>query len=60
MGQDARALEDFDQAIKLDPNYAIALFNRGLLLQSLGRTADAAKDFASARDAGPRLTEPKE
>ena len=41
-------------------DYAIAIFNRGLAEQNLGRTADAARDFARARQTGPRLTPQKE
>ena len=55
-----RAIEDFGQAVRLDRNFAIALYNRALALQSLGRTAEADQDFEKARQAGPRLMEPKE
>ncbi len=55
-----RAIADFDRAIQLDPNYAIAIFNRGLALQNLGRSADAEQDFARAKHVGPRLLPPKE
>ena len=59
-GDYERAIKDFDEAVRLDPNYAIAIFNRGLALQTMGRPDEAAKDFARAKQAGPRLTSPKE
>jgi tetratricopeptide (TPR) repeat protein len=59
-GLTERAIEDFDQAIKLDPNYAIAIYNRGLASQSLGRADEAARYFARAKQVGPRLIPPKE
>jgi tetratricopeptide (TPR) repeat protein len=59
-GLTVRAIEDFDQAIKLDPNYAIAIYNRGLASQNLGRADEAAQYFAKAKQAGPRLIPPKE
>jgi lipoprotein NlpI len=55
-----RAVGDFDRAIGLDPNYAIAIYNRGLALRNLGRLAEADQEFARAKQAGPRLTAPKE
>lgn len=60
LGQYEQALLDFGEAIRLDPNYAIAFYNRALTHQLLGRADEAAADFAHAREAGPRLTEPKE
>jgi tetratricopeptide (TPR) repeat protein len=29
MGDEEKALADFDEAIRLDPHYAVSLFNRG-------------------------------
>lgn len=59
-GEAEKAIQDFDRAIALDPNYAIAIYNRALAVQSLGRAAEAAQGFENAKQAGPRLKEPKE
>ena len=59
-GEREKAIQDFDEAIRLDPNHAIALHNRGIAFRVLGRMAEAEADFARARQAGPRLTAPKE
>ena len=55
-----RAIQDLDEAIRLDPNFAIAIYNRGLAFQNLGRPDEAAKEFARAKQVGPRLTPSKE
>ena len=48
-GQYGRAIEDFNKAIALDPNYASAYGNRGFAYQRLRRDAEAEKDFSMAR-----------
>ncbi len=45
-GQPERALEDYDQAIALDPSYPDAYDNRGLLYQKKGQVDNAIKDFS--------------
>ncbi len=46
--QYAMALLDFNQAIKLNPNFAPAYYNRGSLHSVKGRDAKAIKDYTSA------------
>ena len=55
LGQPDKALEAFDTAVKLNPRYVEAHIHRGLVLNQLGRTADAEEAFrkASALE-GPR------
>src|SRR5436190_1900866 len=43
-----RALEDFDQAIRLDPRNATAYYNRGLTLAAMRELAAAIADFDQA------------
>jgi tetratricopeptide (TPR) repeat protein len=40
-----RAIQDYDQAIELDPDYALAYNNRGFAYQALGKTVEAGADF---------------
>jgi len=49
IGQSERALEHLDNALALNPNYVEALIHRGLVLNQLGREAEA---DASLRKAG--------
>ena len=52
--QHDRAIQDFDQAIKLNPNYAIAFYNRGnAYKQALKEGADT--DLAAARRIDPNI-----
>jgi len=48
LGQPKQAIEDFNSAAKLFPEYAAAYNNRGSLLLSLGYTDEALKDFDRA------------
>ncbi|MFQ6046845.1 MAG: tetratricopeptide repeat protein [Gemmatimonadales bacterium] len=50
--QPERALEAFEHALKLNPHYVDAHINRGVVLASLGRSEEAAEDFAVARRSG--------
>jgi tetratricopeptide (TPR) repeat protein len=36
-GQPDRAIEDYDQAIQLNPNYALAFYNRGVAYGDKGQ-----------------------
>ena len=47
-GQHDRAIEDYDQAIKLNPKLAIAFFNRGTAYSDKGRHERAIQDFDQA------------
>lgn len=48
LGKSRQAIEDFNTAIQLFPEYASAYNNRGCVLLSLGFTEDARKDFERA------------
>jgi tetratricopeptide (TPR) repeat protein len=48
LGQYQRSIEDFDNAIKLDPEHADALGNRGIAHLNLGQYQRAIKDFDRA------------
>jgi tetratricopeptide (TPR) repeat protein len=50
------ALEYFEEAIDLNPNYTLAYFNAGRASQELGFTNDAAHYYQTAIDLN-RLTE---
>jgi Flp pilus assembly protein TadD len=51
-----RALEDFDQALQLNPRFVDALAGRGATYLRLGRVAEAERDFARCRELGGGLT----
>ena len=40
-----RAIQDYDQAIELHPDYVNAHNNRGFAYQALGKTVEAEADF---------------
>jgi len=48
LGQYQRAIEDYNQAIRLKPDYAEAYFNRGLAYDKLGQYQRAIEDFNEA------------
>ncbi len=52
-GDNGRAVEDFDQALKLVPNYAVALNGRGLARHSLRDYDQAIADFSQAINLNP-------
>ena len=54
MGQQRDAVTSFNQAVSLDPAYALAWINRGHALAALGRLADALASFDRAIAARPR------
>jgi tetratricopeptide (TPR) repeat protein len=43
-----RAIADYSEAIRINPNYAVAYSNRGNLLQARGRREDAIADVQRA------------
>ena len=47
-----KAISDFTEAIRLDPNYAIAYENRGVFYFHTGKRAKANADFATAETVG--------
>ena len=48
MGDTEKSLEEFQKAVELAPDYAEAHFNRGLMLNDLGRHEEAEQAFAAA------------
>ena len=52
LGQYERAIEDWDEAIRLNPQAADAYYNRGLAYERLGRQEQADRDFAKAKELG--------
>jgi Tfp pilus assembly protein PilF len=57
-GKTEEALAEFDHAIALDPHYAEALYNRGLLHQREKQHQLAVDDFTSANGLTPQRAEP--
>jgi tetratricopeptide (TPR) repeat protein len=55
LGQPERALTELDRALQLNPRYVEALIHRGLVLNELGRTDEAAQAF---NDAASNLAPP--
>ena len=49
-GEFTRALEDFDQALRLNPRFAAALAGRGVTRLRLGQVTEAERDFARCRE----------
>src|SRR5215471_13060878 len=49
-----RAVEDYDQSIKLDPNYARAFNNRGVAYQKKGEYDRAIDDFDQSIKLNPQ------
>jgi len=47
-----------EKVIAVDPNYAAAHFNLGLLLRQLGQTAEAQTELATAQRLDPKLVAP--
>ena len=52
-----KAIEDFDQVIKLDPNYICALIGKGESLQSLGRNKEVLEEYKKALKIDPNNEE---
>ncbi len=48
LGEYRRAIEDYDEALRLDPDYAVAYNNRGSAYSNLGEYRRAIGDFARA------------
>jgi tetratricopeptide (TPR) repeat protein len=53
-GDSDRAMEDYDKAIKIDPNDAYAYNNRGLLLEKKGDSYRAIADYDKAIEIDPQ------
>jgi lipoprotein NlpI len=46
------ALQDFNQSLKLEPNYAKAYLNRGLAFYQINNDTEACGDFKKSCDQG--------
>src|SRR5215470_17566350 len=51
-----RAIDDYNEAIRLDPKYAIGFYNRGLAHLRKGRLDPAIEDFDAAIRLNPKYT----
>ena len=47
-GEAEEALAEYTEAIRLDPNFAVAYFNRGQTYFALGQSQKAVQDYAEA------------
>ncbi len=54
LGQYSDAVEDYDEAIRLDPKFAVAYTNRGFAKNSLGQYAAAIEDYDEAIRLDPK------
>jgi Flp pilus assembly protein TadD len=52
LGQYKQAIQDYDEAIRLNPQDAEAYYVRGLIYGELGKSDEAARDFAKAKELG--------
>ena len=59
LGQLDRAIEDYDEAIRLNPNLAETYYNRGRAYKEQGKKAEAIADFEKsiALTTNPQLIE---
>jgi tetratricopeptide (TPR) repeat protein len=51
-GEFDKAMEDFTEAIRLNPRNAEAFYNRAISYQEIGETSKSEKDFAQAKMLG--------
>ncbi len=52
MGQYERAIHEYDEAIRFERNTTYAYYKRGLAYEALGKTIEAERDFAEAKELG--------
>ena len=52
LGQDDRAIQEYDDAIRLDPQFAIAYANRARTYTILGKDTEARQDVDRAVELG--------
>jgi tetratricopeptide (TPR) repeat protein len=55
VGDDNRAITDFDFVLKLEPNNLMALYNRALLLEQTGNPRAAIRDYSKVIDEYPNF-----
>jgi tetratricopeptide (TPR) repeat protein len=49
------AIADYDKAIRIDPQSALAWNHKGLALKKLGQYSDASNAFAKAKELGLKV-----
>ncbi len=54
LGQPQRAIEDYDEALRIDPQDAKAYYNRGTVYVDLGQSQRAIEDFDEAIRLSPQ------
>jgi tetratricopeptide (TPR) repeat protein len=52
LGQHERAIQDYDEVIRLDPQWAFAYYERSIAYQAIGMSEEAERDFAKAKELG--------
>ena len=57
LGQNERAIQDYNKAIQLNPNYADAYNNRGIAYRHLGQYERAIQDYNKAIQLNPNYAE---
>jgi Flp pilus assembly protein TadD len=57
MGDDARAIADYDAALKIDPTRANTLYARGFARRRMGDKSGAEADIAAAIKLRPTIAE---
>jgi len=54
LGQYELAIQSYDEAIRLDPQFSYAYNSRGIAYEALGNSIQAEQDFAKAKELGYR------
>lgn len=57
LGEHSKALEDYSQALELNPKYATAFYNRGIEYAALGEQQKALEDYTQAIELDPKLSQ---
>ena len=52
LGQYERAIQDYDEAIRIDPLDAHAYYNRGFIYERPGKSTESELDIAKAKELG--------
>ena len=52
MAAEERAIDDYDEAIRLDPEFARAYYKRGVAYRAIGKSIEAERDLAKAKELG--------